>query len=83
MTENTKDLLAIKVSVNPQITHESVQKHLDQVITGIAVPLDDDSLREMTDIPRLKKVYKIGGLDHDRKEMEAVIIGMMALRGAT
>src|SRR6266498_1345259 len=60
VSENTKNLLVIKVSVSPGITHDSVEDHLSKVIKGTPVAFDDDTFRGMTDVAKVNKVYKLG-----------------------
>jgi len=56
----TQNLLIVKVSTPLQpITADEVQKHLNEVIEGEQVPFDDENLTGMTDLARVKKVYKL------------------------
>ncbi|KAI9861416.1 MAG: hypothetical protein M1813_005313 [Trichoglossum hirsutum] len=59
ISDNTTSLLVIKVSTSPSITHESVARHLDLVVKGTPVEFSDNNLSEMTDISRVRKVYKL------------------------
>ena len=49
----------IKVSTSPDITHDSVSQHLQQHVEGTPVPFDDATLDSISDIARIKKVYKL------------------------
>ena len=59
MSESTKELLVIKVAISPNTSLDSVKAHLDSSVQGKAVTFDDDVLQGMTDMARLKKVYKL------------------------
>ncbi|EAW11434.1 EKC/KEOPS complex subunit CGI121/TPRKB [Aspergillus clavatus NRRL 1] len=87
ITDLTKDLLVVKVSVTPDITHNSVAEHLQQSIEGLSVPFTDTSLSEIGDVAKIKKAYKLGSLstaqDDDKRRLELSLIGAIALRGAT
>lgn len=52
----------MKVSVSPEITHDSVAAHLENSIEGSPAPFDDHTLSEITDITKIKKTYKLGAL---------------------
>lgn len=52
----------VKVSVSPEITHDSVAAHLASSVVGISVPFDNQSLSEISDITKIKKAYKLGAL---------------------
>ncbi|KAI9684153.1 MAG: hypothetical protein M1829_003423 [Trizodia sp. TS-e1964] len=69
ITATTTSLLAIKVSTSPTaITRESVQQHLDQSVIGTAVTFSDESLCSITDVERVKKIYKLNTInDTSRK----------------
>ncbi|KAH8700312.1 protein cgi121 [Talaromyces proteolyticus] len=94
ITDATKDLLVIKVSVTPEITHGSVAEHLTKSVEATPVSFDDETISSMSDISRIRKIYKIAqsssksGDDaavngHVVRELEVSIIGAIALRGAT
>lgn len=93
ITDSTKDLLVVKVSITPEITHESVATHLGTSIEGSAVPFNDETLVAISDVAKIKKAYKLGGLaptpaktndteNHERQRLETVLLGAIALRGA-
>lgn len=79
----------IKVSVSPEITHESVATHLGSSVQGTPVPLDDQTLFETSDVNKIKKAYKLGALTSPTKEdvvakqrLENAVLGAIALRGS-
>ncbi|KAI9037771.1 EKC/KEOPS complex subunit CGI121/TPRKB [Aspergillus affinis] len=95
ITDATKDLLVIKVSVNPSFTHDTVAAHLSQYIEGSMVPFNDETLSQVADVPKIKKAYKLGALnttpgnqangvqDDQMKRLELSVLAAIALRGAT
>ncbi|KAL9613127.1 MAG: hypothetical protein Q9167_002292 [Letrouitia subvulpina] len=108
ITPKTTSLLAVKISTNPSITHSSVSSHLSSCIEGTSIPFRDSNIRTLTDLDKVKKIYKLAGaakstsgksttkgmadkvnqeLDKDDEgqwqELEAIILGSMALKGAT
>lgn len=62
ITDSTKDLLVVKVSVSSEITHDSVATHLGSSIQGTSLPFDDETLAEISDVSKIKKAYKLGAL---------------------
>ncbi|KAJ5986266.1 hypothetical protein N7451_010631 [Penicillium sp. IBT 35674x] len=94
IADTTKDLLVVKVPVSPEITHDSVAAHLEASIKGTSVTFDDQILSEITDIAKIKKVYKLGALptpgakpasgtpDDAKRRLELSIVGAIALRGS-
>ncbi|KAH8596659.1 kinase binding protein CGI-121-domain-containing protein [Bisporella sp. PMI_857] len=95
ITPTTTNLLIMKVST-PSLptTSEAVQDHLVASIQGIQVAFGDEVLAGMTDLARVRKIYKLNSssakgakisvsADVEKKELEMVILGSMALRGAT
>ncbi|GAB1206605.1 hypothetical protein APSETT445_005295 [Aspergillus pseudonomiae] len=95
ISDSTKDLLVVKVSTTPEITHDSVATHLAQSVEGSPVPFNDETLSEIADVAKIKKAYKLGALpsapagqvngagNSDSMRLENSIIGAIALRGAT
>lgn len=59
ISNDTKELLVLKVSISPHFTTENVQKHLDDVIKGTSLPFDDDSLGKVRDLAKIRKAYKL------------------------
>ncbi|KAL4808942.1 kinase binding protein CGI-121-domain-containing protein [Aspergillus unguis] len=94
ISDTTSSLLVVKVSVTPDITHDSVAAHLAQNIQGTCVPFDDEALAGISDVAKIKKAYKLGALptapsnqangaaDEGKKRLELSILGAVALRGA-
>jgi EKC/KEOPS complex subunit CGI121/TPRKB len=60
VADNTKDLLVLKVATTPAVTLESVSQHLEQNIQGNEVAFQDSTFRKISDIPRIRKIYKLG-----------------------
>ncbi|APA09305.1 hypothetical protein SS1G_12090 [Sclerotinia sclerotiorum 1980 UF-70] len=99
ITPSTTSLLVVKVA--PASSAPQISEHLSSSIEGEAVPFEDETLSKMTDIARVKKLYKLnacggggggkkGGangvsekIQDERKELEIMVLGAMALRGAT
>ncbi|KAI9859560.1 MAG: hypothetical protein M1824_003726 [Vezdaea acicularis] len=71
VTDSTTNLLAVKVSTAPSITHESVQEHLSSVVEGTPVDFADSILQETADFARIKKVYKLINRAHGKKKEAA------------
>ncbi|KAJ5574322.1 uncharacterized protein N7459_008749 [Penicillium hispanicum] len=98
IADSTKDLLVVKVSVTPEITHDSVAAHLESSIQGTAVAFDDQTLSEISDISKIKKAYKLGALPSPgvktdssqvngshgdaKRRIELSLLGAIALRGS-
>ncbi|KAI9850024.1 MAG: hypothetical protein M1838_006197, partial [Thelocarpon superellum] len=57
--EHTTSLLVVKVSTVPEVSSRSVQQHLDKVLEGTPVDFSDENLHSMTDLARVRKVYKL------------------------
>ncbi|RDL32970.1 uncharacterized protein BP5553_08409 [Venustampulla echinocandica] len=56
----TTSLIVIKVSTpSSPLTASEIQAHLDTSIEGEAIPLSDEALSGMTDVARVKKIYKL------------------------
>ena len=87
--------MVIKVSTpSLPFSADAVQEHLTKSVEGIQVEFSDEVLAEMTDLARVRKYYKLNGIGgnigkdgatskDERKEIEMLILGSMALRGAT
>jgi EKC/KEOPS complex subunit CGI121/TPRKB len=98
ITPNTSNLLLIKISTPSQPhTAEAIQAHLIANLEGKQVEFSDEVLGSMTDLAKVRKIYKLNsgggkvgkGLingtskeDTERRELEVLILGSMALRGA-
>ena len=71
---------------------EDVEQHLKANVEGEQIEFDEENLTQVVDIAKVRKAYKLGAppknkysaeSKQDLKEMELIILGMMALRGAT
>lgn len=94
ITDTTRNLLVVKLSLKPEITRESVAKHLENSVEATPVPFTDETISSMSDIARIRKIYKISqpstkSADHQfmngdvGKALEPLILGSIAIRGAT
>lgn len=91
----TRDLIVVKVTfpsaTSPEPSSaESVWSHLKEHVLGEAADLTDEALVAITDLSKIRKYYKLNGLNWldsvederaRRKELESLILGGMALRG--
>jgi EKC/KEOPS complex subunit CGI121/TPRKB len=84
--------------VDEAITNESVSKHLGDVVEGTSVEISEGGaeLGVGCDVERVKKMYKLGDMGgagkngkmngdsgrDERKKIEAVVLGIMALKGS-
>ncbi|KAF4637468.1 hypothetical protein G7Y89_g619 [Cudoniella acicularis] len=79
ITPDTTSLLIIKVSTPTSPTTASeVQAHLDAEIQGEPIPFTDSELAQISDIPRIKKIYKLnnsGNGNGGGKKKEKVVNG--------
>ncbi|KAJ5307692.1 hypothetical protein N7476_008348 [Penicillium atrosanguineum] len=97
IADSTEDLLVVKVSVAPEITHDSVAAYLEASIKGTPVPFDDETLSQISDVAKIKKFYKLGALpdpkpisaeangvytDDAKRRLELSLLGAIALRGS-
>ena len=83
----------MKLGSSPDTTAESIAKHLESAVEGTWAEFNNSSLIEISDIPKIKKIYKLQDSTNraqkpevgevDKPEMEAIILGLMALRGAS
>ncbi|KAJ9294166.1 hypothetical protein DTO271G3_7028 [Paecilomyces variotii] len=99
LTDATKDLLVIKVSVSPEITHDSVAQHLGETVEGSPVQFSDETLSAISDVSKIRKAYKLGAApakptkatsdqvngthDSSQRDLQVALLGAIALRGAT
>ncbi|KAF2708073.1 CGI-121-domain-containing protein [Pleomassaria siparia CBS 279.74] len=62
ITDTTTSLIAVKLSLTPEITSESVAKHLGDVVEGTSVEIGEngEQLGEMCQVSKIRKVYKLG-----------------------
>ncbi|MCJ1359450.1 MAG: hypothetical protein MMC33_009452 [Icmadophila ericetorum] len=94
LTEKTKDLLVVKVATSKDTTADHVVKHLSQSVEGTWAPFTDEALSQSADLAKIGKIYKLEPsskgpprgqehVDYAREELEMIILGLMALRGAS
>jgi EKC/KEOPS complex subunit CGI121/TPRKB len=50
----------LKVATSPAVTSDSVSQHLEKNIQGNEVAFQDSIFRKISDIPRIRKIYKLG-----------------------
>lgn len=95
VSPDTKDLLVVKVAFatddRPQpASADQIWEHLKQNVEGEAVPVTDENIAAATDVSKVRKYYKLNGLNwlegikdekEKRKEMEVLVLSAMALRG--
>ncbi|KIW69889.1 hypothetical protein, variant [Phialophora macrospora] len=60
VSETTKNLLVLKVATSPDITLESVSRHLSANIKGRECAFEDATFGTVADVDRIRKVYKLG-----------------------
>ena len=61
----------IKVGTAPDITRESVERHLNAVIEGRAVEFSDEELQRIVDLARVRKIYKLNSTGAKGKNSKA------------
>ncbi|OCK83396.1 CGI-121-domain-containing protein [Lepidopterella palustris CBS 459.81] len=90
ISATTNSLIAVKISMSPPspsnpLSIESVQSHLTRVVQGTQMVFSDETLLGLTDLERLRKVYKldsgkVGGGGAGKKgrngKEESVVNGM-------
>lgn len=59
INDTTRTLLAIKISTNLNVTAEGVERHLSSSITGVAIPFTNDALADITDLAKVRRIYKL------------------------
>lgn len=101
--DSSKDIVVVKVgdsaASEANVTKQGVEEHLSGAIEGTPVDFSDDWLKDVCDVDKVRKNYKIAkpqqqgkgekimnddGTGRDeRLDMETQVLGFMALRGAT
>jgi EKC/KEOPS complex subunit CGI121/TPRKB len=68
ISDTTTSLIAVKLSLTPDITNESVSKHLGEAVQGTSVVVDEDGagLGQYGDLQNIKKVYKLADVGSGR-----------------
>jgi EKC/KEOPS complex subunit CGI121/TPRKB len=77
--------------VTPEITHESVAKHLESSVEATPAPFNDETISSISDLTRIRKLYKLNqpasksadGQVNVVNALEPLILGAIAIRGAT
>lgn len=114
ITDKTTSLIAVKVggASEPATTRETVSDHLRAHVQGTLLPFKDEFLFAVSDVAKIRKLYRIASADgggkggkkkaggageaaggtsaatagrasvEERAEMEAVVLGIMATKGA-
>ncbi|KAL6912688.1 hypothetical protein ACHAP8_011203 [Fusarium lateritium] len=94
ISPSTKDLVVVKVTFPGEgaepLSQDQIWEHLKTNVEGEAVSITDEQISTATDVPKVRKYYKLNGLKWlddiqdekvKQKEMESLVIGAMALRG--
>ncbi|KAG6008420.1 hypothetical protein E4U21_004442 [Claviceps maximensis] len=94
ISPSTKDLLVVKVVISsessPSLSREFVETHLTAHIRGDATDAIDANIALATDLPKIRKYYKLNGLgwldvvkDEKRKysALNTLVVSSIALRG--
>ncbi|KAL5119382.1 hypothetical protein ACEQ8H_002651 [Pleosporales sp. CAS-2024a] len=73
--------------VDDTLTNQSVSDHLATLVDGSSVDIGEkgDELGQCCHVDKIRKVYKLGDAgttEDDKKHMELVILGTIALKGA-
>lgn len=77
--------------MTPEITRETVAKHLESSVEATPVPFVNDTLSTMSDLAKVRKLYKLNqptskspdGQVNAVRALEPLIVGAIAIRGAT
>lgn len=96
--DSSSTLVAVKFSLSPEITTESVGKHLGDVVEGesVAISEEGEELAQFADVAKLRKIFKLndggakgkkgaavnGEAKDELRGLESVILGTMALKGS-
>ena len=57
--DTTTDLLVLKVATSPVITEQGVSDHLTSSVAGSQAAFTEDNIKAVSDLSRIRKVYKI------------------------
>ncbi|KAJ4299763.1 hypothetical protein N0V90_005009 [Kalmusia sp. IMI 367209] len=95
--DDSTSVIAVKFSLEPEVTNESVTRHLGEVVKGDSVELSEngEELGVFADVGKIRKIYKLndgpkgkkgpavnGEARDESKQLESVILGTMALKGS-
>ncbi|KAI5299172.1 hypothetical protein KEM55_002493 [Ascosphaera atra] len=87
ISDKTTSLLILKVTTTttPEITPERISAHLAQHVQGTSVPFSPETLREVRDVEKIKKAYKLKAMQGEDeatlRRVQMAIFGAIALRG--
>ncbi|KAF5124266.1 EKC/KEOPS complex subunit [Metarhizium anisopliae] len=97
ISPTTKNLAVVKVTYSPESSEsnsaaskDSIQAHLAEHVKGTPVDVTDANIAATTDISKVRKYYKLNGLDwleairdeqKKRAELDTLVVSAMALRG--
>ncbi|KAG9233543.1 kinase binding protein CGI-121-domain-containing protein [Amylocarpus encephaloides] len=59
ITPSTTSLLLIKITTDPSLSASDIASHLTTSIEGEALPFTDESIENVTDLARVRKIYKL------------------------
>jgi len=96
ISDTTTSLIAVKFSVTPEITQESVGKHLSEVVQGSPIPISEEGeeLGTWADEAKIRKIYKLtdggkgkkgavnGAAADEKALLESVVLGTITLKGS-
>ena len=68
ITDNTTNLLVVKLSTSPDVSAESVSQHLNDSFQGTPIEFNDETLMEKTDVAKVKKIYKLNTLSSTKSK---------------
>lgn len=72
ITPTTTSLLIIKVS-NPSVTAASFSDHLSASVQGMPVAFEDVEIAKLSDLPRVKKLYKLNNIPSVGRKSNAAV----------
>ncbi|KAI5459103.1 kinase binding protein CGI-121-domain-containing protein [Mariannaea sp. PMI_226] len=94
ISPSTKDLIVVRVTFPannaPPIQPDQIWEHLKANVEGEALDPTNETIATATDLPKVRKYYKLNGLKWlddikddkiKNREMETLILNGMALRG--
>lgn len=69
ISDDTTNLIAVKLSLTPDVTNASVTKHLTEVVRGVGVDVGEGGceLGAFADLTKIKKTYKLNDLGQKGK----------------
>ena len=73
--DTTTDLLVLKVATSPTVTEQGVSDHLTNSIEGSQAAFADNNIMAVSDLSRIRKVYKIAASRSASKAPNALVNG--------